>query len=324
MAHAIERLADGTYSMAWAGDVPWHGLGKKVPSDLTPEQMLQAAGLDWEVVKAPGFADLNGERVDIGRSALIRTSDNSVLDVVSSDWHPLQNAEAFGFFHDWVMAGDMEMHTAGSLRDGKIVWALAKMKSSAIELFKGRDVIEPYMLFTNPHQYGWSVDVRLTPIRVVCNNTITVALSKGTGADKVVRVSHRNQFNAEEVKETMGIAHDKLNRYAEAAAFLGSKRYKDETMVDYFREMFPGGSFNEDGSRELSRTARVATDIVETQPGADVAPGSFWNLFNGVTFLVDHHVGRSTDTRVANAWYGGARTLKQKALRRAVELAEAA
>ena len=118
MAHAVE-------TMAYAGEVPWHGLGKEVLPDLTPEQMLYEAGLDWSVSKIPAFAEVNGEKVAVGKSALVRSSDDKVLDVVGDDWNPVQNAEAFGFFADFVGEGNMEMHTAGSLNGGKMVWALS-------------------------------------------------------------------------------------------------------------------------------------------------------------------------------------------------------
>jgi phage/plasmid-like protein (TIGR03299 family) len=123
MAHLVE-------TMAYAGETPWHGLGKPVPSDLSPWQMLDAAGLDWKVEKIPSFVDISGKKVYTGKDALVRSTDGKILDVVSQDWNPMQNEEAFEFFNDFVHSGDMEMHTAGSLRNGQIVWALAKVKES--------------------------------------------------------------------------------------------------------------------------------------------------------------------------------------------------
>ena len=158
MAHMIEEI-NGKAQMAYAGDVPWHGLGTKVPNDLTPIQMLDAAGLDWTVEKIPAYAKVGGRDVEIGQSALVRSMDNSILDVVSNDWNPVQNYEAFEFFNDFIAAGDMEMHTAGSLQDGKIVWGLAKVKES-FDLFKG-DQIDSYLLFSNFHKYGDRKSTRL-------------------------------------------------------------------------------------------------------------------------------------------------------------------
>jgi len=138
MAHELE-IVNGNAQMAYAGDVPWHGLGVKVPADLTPDQMLEAAGLNWTVTKVPTFATYNDKNISVGKSALIRSNDERVLDVVSDDWNAVQNSEAFEFFNEFIAAGDMEMHTAGSLKNGQIVWALAKIKDS-FEAFKGDQV----------------------------------------------------------------------------------------------------------------------------------------------------------------------------------------
>jgi phage/plasmid-like protein (TIGR03299 family) len=315
MAHMIEMI-DGQASMAWAGDLPWHGLGTKVSNDLTPDQMLKAANLDWKVNPIAAFANIGGKQTDIGRSALVRDRDNRVLDVITNDWVPNQNSDAFEFFNDFVAAGEMEMHTAGSLRDGQIVWALAKIKDS-FELFKG-DQVDSYLLFTNPHKYGSSIDVRFTPIRVVCNNTLTLSLSQNSS--QVVKVSHRNEFNGDAVKETLGIAKEKLQSYKEMAAYLGSKRYNDETVVDYFKRVFPVTG----AKKEISKNAEIALNIIDQQPGAEYAEGTWWQAFNAVTFMTDHVIGRSNDNRLQSAWYGYNKGLKTRALESAVEFADAA
>jgi len=312
MAHMVE-------TMAYAGEVPWHGLGVRVPADLHPTQMLEKAGLDWTVRKVPAYADVAGERVAVGRSALVRNSDDSILDVVSDDWNVLQNHEAFEFFHDFVANGDMEMHTAGSLRDGQLVWALAKV-NDGFELFKG-DQVDSYLLFSNPHRYGWSIDVRFTPIRVVCNNTLTLSLN--TSSKNFVKVSHRRQFDGDMVKETLGVAKEKLVMYREMAEFLGGRRYTGPKLVEYFKKVFPvaGGP---EKKKEMSISASKALDVVHTQPGANFAEGSWWSAFNAVTYMVDHKLGRSQDNRMTSAWFGNGKKVKADALELAVQMAEAA
>ena len=315
MAHNVE-------TMAYAGEVPWHGLGKQVPSDLSPEQMLKAAELDWTVEKVPAFATIAGKKQNVGWSALVRSSDDRILDVVSDEWNPIQNHEAFNFFEEYCRAGDMDMHTAGSLRNGQIVWALAKVKES-FELFKG-DQVDSYLLFTNPHRFGQCIDIRFTPIRVVCNNTLTLALDSSN--DRMVKKNHRGVFNADEIKEKLGIATDKLAKYKEMAKFLGSKRYTNDTVKQYFNDIFPSLSKKEPSLdiEKLSKGARQALEVLETQPGANFAKGSWWQAFNAVTFLTDHKLGRSADTRLQSAWFGPNKSLKIKALETAVDFANAA
>ena len=322
MAHEIEFI-DGIAQMAYVGETPWHGLGKSVPADLTPEQMLEAAGLNWEVKKYPTFAILDESDpdsvIETGQSALVRLSDKKMLDVVSDDWNPVQNAEAFEFFNEFVMAGDMEMHTAGSLKGGQIIWGLAKIKDS-FELFKG-DKIDSYLLFSNFHKYGFSTDVRFTPIRVVCNNTLTLSLH--SKVERMVKISHRKQFNPADVKDMLGIATDKLQKYKEMAQFLGSKKAKTENIIEYFERIFPLTTKSEEDNKR-SKNANIALSIIDTQPGAEYAQGTWWQPFNAVTFMTDHVVGRSNDSRLTSAWYGYNKGLKTKALELAVEMAEAA
>jgi phage/plasmid-like protein (TIGR03299 family) len=318
MAHELE-VVNGKAKMVYAGDVPWHGLGKQISPDLTPEQVLAEAGLDWEVSKVPAFASIAGKQTAVGWSALVRSEDNKVLDVVSDDWNPVQNQEAFEFFNDFIAEGDMEMHTAGSLRGGQIVWALAKVKDS-FELFGG-DRVDSYLHFTNFHKYGCSTDVRFTPIRVVCNNTLTLSLN--TKVERMVKISHRREFDGDNVKLMLGVAQEKLAKYKDMAKFLGAKRYTADSMVDYFKSVFPV-SGPENSKKEISKSAKTALGVVEAQPGAEFARGSFWQLFNTVTFFTDHLAGKTADTRLQSSWYGSNKVLKTRALETAIEMAEAA
>ena len=323
MSHELEEMADGSYSMAYAGEVPWHGLGKAVPHDLTAEQMLKAAQLDWTVTKVPLYLDVNGEKVIAPRSALVRSSDNKILDTVTPNWEPLQNAEAFEFFHDFVMAGDMEMHTAGSLKSGQLIWALAKIKDG---FFVGRkkDEVQSHLLFTNPHQFGKSIDIRFTPIRVVCWNTLSMAMSvtgkkELTVNPQVVKANHRKKFDAEKVLATLGIAHTLLKQYEEAANFIATKRFTDQSLNEYFKDIFPSSSTKKDGP---SRNHSIALQVIENQPGADMDPGSWWQAFNTVTYMTDHVLGRTPETRIDSAWFGSNRKLKSHALNLAFDKAK--
>lgn len=324
MAHELE-IVDGQAHMAYVGEVPWHGLGKRVPADLSPEQMLKAANLDWVVEKRPMFFEDGKSKVLTTSRALVRSTDSKLLTIVSDQWKPVQNIEAFQFFDDFVRAGDMNMHTAGSLKGGKIVWAMAEIKDS-FTLFGG-DKVEGYLLFSNPHEFGRSIDIRFTPVRVVCNNTLTFAL-EGT-AKHAVKINHRSVFKPEEVKEVLGIASNQLKNYKEQAEFLGSRKFKKETIVEYFNRVFPSLSKDESKKMDLkkepiSRQAEEAMAVLHTQPGARYAEGSWWQAFNTVTYMADHKLGRSSDTRLTSSWYGMNRLKKEKALELAVEYAEAA
>ena len=314
MAHEVE-------TMAYAGELPWHGLGTKVTNDLTPEQMMDAAGLNWEVEELQSFVRFNGQEVATGQKSLVRKTDGKLLTNVGANWNPVQNATAFEFFNDYVMAGDMEMHTAGSLKEGQIVWALAKVKES-FDLFGG-DQVDSYLLFSNPHQYGKSIDIRFTPIRVVCNNTLTISLSQN--AERSVKVGHRTAFDAESVKTTLGIAHEKFAKYKEMAQFLGTKRFSMDNLIAYYNDVFPNTSRTNENKTvdSLSRNAKLCMDVIDTQPGAEYAEGTWWQAFNSVTYVTDHVQGRNAENRLHNQWFGYNQLRKIKAAEKAVEYAAA-
>lgn len=317
MSHNVE-------TMAFAGQVPWHGLGEKVSNDLSPMQMMQKAGVDWRVTKVPTVAMYDGEIIETGTEALIRESDNRVLSPsVGENWEPIQNDEAFNFFNEFCLAGDMEMHTAGSLQDGRYVWVLAKIKESFDVL--GKDQVDNYMLFSNPHVYGKSANIRMTPVRVVCNNTLNMSMNMESVNEAVI--NHRTKFNAEKAKETMGLAHEKFEQYKDAANFLATKRYTQDNLVTFLNTVFPAANTKRKivtEVKDLSTTAKKTLEVMDTQPGAHYAPGTFWNALNAVTFMTDHQLGRTADARMKSAWFGVNQSRKLKAVNTALEMAEAA
>ena len=324
MAHQVE-------TMAYAGETPWHGLGTRVSNDLSVDEMLKQSGLDWKVRAIPVVGKADGIEIKSDHQMLIRGSDNKQLTMITDKWNPVQNQEAFDFFREFVDAGSMEMHTAGSLQGGRWVWVLAKV-SESFELFGG-DKVDSYLLFSNPHIYGRGVEIRFTPTRVVCNNTLNLSL--GNATDNKVRLNHRSTFDAAMVKEALGIASEKMAKYKEMAKFLGEKSYKKEIVADYMKEVFPGYSKKDIAEPEtlseaqiaslgLSRNAKGALDILETQPGANFAPGSWWNAYNACTYMTDHVIGKTQESRLTSAWYGLNKSVKVKALEKAVEYAEAA
>jgi len=158
----------------------------------------------------------------------------------------------------------------------------------------------------------------------VCNNTLTLSLREGSKNE--VRLNHRREFNPDVVKQQLGIAHEKFAMYRDMAQFLAKKRAKREDLVQYFNNVFPLAKASTPVStvEDLSRTAREAFEVMETQPGAQYARGSWWQAINTVTYMTDHVLGRTADTRLQSAWFGLNQTKKVDALNLAVQMAEAA
>lgn len=308
MSHNVE-------TMAYAGETPWHGLGVSVPHDLTPADFLTKAGLDWTVSKTPNYHIWDGQPRYTGDMALIRDTDGSVLSTVGQNWEPVQNYEMAGFFHDFVMDNKMDIVTGGSLQGGKIVWFLAKTKE-AFELCDGQDLIENYLLFSNYHKFGFSTDIRPTDIRVVCNNTFSAA--HGKEAKYNVSFDHSKPFSVKAAQEALARAQAAQQVYKEKAEFLLSKRYEEGQPIEYFGQLFPTDS----KKKKFSRSAEITDAFLDIQPGADLGRGTWWQVFNAVTYVADHKLGKDQDARLTSSWYGDNRTIKSKALELALEYAD--
>ena len=342
MAHAVE-------TMAYAGEVPWHGLGVKVEDNLTPDEMLVAAGLDWTVSKRHLFThsepsvDNSKEVIPVNDYyVLVRDSDNKTFGPCGPKFVPSQNADAFKFFEKFTSVGDMSMDTAGALKGGEQVWGLAKINDGFT--LPGDDRVLGYLLVSVSHKWGKANEIRFTPIRVVCNNTLTYALADKTRPS--FKMPHLTALDAEVFKsaeEALGIAGDRMKDFKESAEFLSSKNYTSQNVVSYISELFQPELLEQQKNIEkMSDIKAIATrqsmvdefkripamvhQALEEQPGANLksSKGTWWGAANAVTFIVDHKWGHDRDAALHNAWFGGRASLKQKAISKAVEYAKAA
>src|SRR5579871_4073541 len=189
MSHEVEKR-NGKAQMMYVGEVPWHGLGTRFETAPSLAEAIVAAGLNWEVQKVA--LQTVGLNLDVPAMAMQRKSDNKILGVVGKEWHPLQNSEAFEFFTPFVDEKQAEINTAGSLRGGQRIFVLAKIKRDPMEIVPG-DAVEKYILLSNSHDGSQAVRVGFTPIRVVCANTLAMAI--GDGASQLIRLRHTKNLN---------------------------------------------------------------------------------------------------------------------------------
>lgn len=320
-------MTDAVETMAWKGETPWHGLGVKFEGNLTPKQMLKKAKLDWTVSLRKMHAEAPAGVVDVKEFfALVRDSDNSVLDVVGSRWKPTQNEEAFEFFHEFVQAGDADMETAGSLRGGRMIWGLANLKRSF--KLKGNDEVKGYLLVALPHEQGKSIRALLTQVRVVCWNTLTHALREGAGEG--FRMSHRRVFDTfqqEVAKRTLGIAREDFDKQAEVAQKLASTTLTRSDSVRFLAEVIDPSLLRENDLEDLIGSGKVPKALQHCALALDKAPGSqlvsakgtLWGAVNAVTFAVDHLFGKGQDQRLTKAWFSTGATLKNDAVKLALK-----
>ena len=300
-------------TMAYTNQVPWHGLGTHVADAPSVDKMLTLAQLDWNVEKRAMAYVSDGAHYDgkVDRHfALVRDSDGSCLDVVGKTYTPVQNREAFEFFTEFVEAGNATMETAGSLRGGRYVWGLANLGVG----FKLRndDQVNGYLLVAAPHEAGKSFLIKFTAVRVVCQNTLSLALSQG-GTE--FRMAHRRQFDnkmVEVAKDTLGIARDQVGELEKNARILQKmKMTRDDTIRVLAPIYQPQTDMKEllaDFDANAAPRMKALIDINNRAPGAE--PDTAWGTLNAVTYYADHVASRGADKRLTNAWFG--KTANQK------------
>lgn len=306
-------------SMFYYGETPWHRLGVELKDIPTSEKAIRAAGLNWKVTKEQIVLNSN-QTLIVDHFAIKRSDKNdssSILGIVGKRYEPVQNSEAFEFFDQIVGKGGAIYHTAGSLDSGKIIWILAKLPAK-YSVSKNDDV-DLYTLLMNKHDGTGSVIVQPTPIRVVCQNTLNMALLNNQ--------SHRISFiHTKNVKEQMEFAaitikhaNELFSSTIEAYSFLAKTTIKSEkTLDEYFDSIITNDSTIADRKR-----ARL-TEIFNHEIDRNKLKPSLWLAYNAVTQWVDHEKSKTQNKRLYNAWFGSGYTLKQNALDTAMQLAQAA
>lgn len=298
---------------------PWHRLGKVVSLAPTSAEAIKLAGLDWRV-DTEELQTLHGEPVP-GARAAVRSTDRRVLGVVGTEWTPLQNSEAFGWFDAFVEAGEATYETAGSLREGSRVWILAKLNRKPTEVVKG-DAVEKFVLLSNGHDGHLSARVGYTPIRVVCANTLRLAHNDKTS--KLVRITHSKNIvdNLDAVRTTMNMADATFEATAEGYRALAKRKINGADLKKYVDEIFYPGRApaapapDGDAKAPKSRIFESVSKLFEDGRGTEIkgVKGTMWGAYNAVNEYLGYERGEDEATRLNNMWYGDASKLNQRAL----------
>ena len=219
-------------SMFYVREVPWHGLGTKVAKALSSEEALAAAGLDWNVVQRKIYTEDHSYVPDF--YANVRSSDQKVLGVVTGRYRIVQNKEAFAFT-DELLGKGVRYETAGSLKGGKKTWILARLPK-IYRLME--DKVIPYLVFSNTHDGSGAMKVAMTPIRVVCNNTLNLALQT---ADRIWSAKHTGDIESklEDARKTLFMAENYMNELAKESVVLGKQKVSDTEIEEYIKLLLP-------------------------------------------------------------------------------------
>lgn len=260
---------------------PWHGLGQIIQEAPDSAAAIVAAGLDWEVAQHPIFVD--GSEVPLYR-ANVRTDSGTVLGIVTDRYTIVQNKEAFSFADALVGGGEVKYETAGALREGRQVWMLAKMNREYDIL---GDKIDPYLCFVNSHDGTGAVRVLMTPIRVVCQNTLNMAIR---GAQRSWSTTHVGDIAAKmsQAQTTLGLAEQYMVRLNEEANKLVDIKLSPSTIQEIVHTLLP---IKERTTERAAKTIQYKRDgIMKALVASDISKfnGTGWAVINAVSDFVGH------------------------------------
>ncbi len=282
-------------TMMYVREKPWHGLGTMVEEAPTSADALRLAGLDWTVDKK-NIQVCGGAKID-NYKANVRSSDGAVLGVVTDRYRVVQNVEAFAFT-DSLIDGEVRYETAGSLQGGKKIWLLAKLPDTEIV----GDKTEPYLCFTNTHNGTGAIRVCMTPIRVVCNNTLNIALN---GAKRAWSVRHTGDIQAKlhEARVCLDMANKYMDNLAVYADRMANITVTDDRIKAILDELFP---IDDDMSdREKRNADKVKEDYMVCYFAPDIMKfmGTAWGALNAMSDMVSHNAPRRlTSNYRENNW----------------------
>lgn len=324
MAHNIGH-------MFYVGEAPWHGLGTELPQPATLDEALSAGALDWTVSAIPLATDERPScpvphRVAVVRDDLPAGDPERLLGVVHPDFQFLQNRQGAALFDRLFDPGAAKYHTGGYLKRGEVVWLLARLPD---EIRVGaEDVLEPYLLYSNSHDGSLAVDIRLTIIRVVCNNTLSAALRHED--DSALHQRHRFRIDAlaEDAHAFMDFALQRVADTGEQFRRLAASPCDDDAFRRFLARLLPNPatplaaasnrSVAQAHETRLARLAAARSAIAlirdEGLPEMSIPPEAptWWGSLNAVTAWVDH-VQIVEGSRYAHAMFGAGDRLKSAA-----------
>lgn len=292
-------MAANVETMMYVRQVPWHGLGTMVEEAPTSKDALRLAGLDWTVDQTPVYTDSG--LVIPGYKANRRSSDKSILGIVSDRYKIVQNTEAFEFTDSIVGEtedGVVKYETAGSLAGGKRIWLLARMPTKKIL----DDDIEPYMFFSNSHDGTGAIKVGMTPIRVVCQNTLNMAMNTAKRQWSTKHIGDM-QSKLEEAKLCLRLADEYMTNLDIEADKLANAKLYQEQIEEILDAMFPVDDNASD--RKKNNILQFKTQFWKAYDMPDIKKfdESAWKAVNAMSDVVTHSVpNRNTSTYNENRW----------------------
>ena len=317
MAHEVQ-------TMAYINEEPWHGLGNRLSPKQDISTWQQESGMDWRIHETDVLYSVSGGdgihlKSNPDSKVLFRSDTFTPLSVVSKRYAVVQPASVLEFFRDLVSAGGFELETAGILKGGKKLWALAKTGQETV--LRGNDRVKAYLLLATSCDGTLCTTAQYTSIRVCCMNTLKMAVGDSGGA---VKVPHSTQFDPQEVKQALGLGLSNWETFVADMRQLAERKINKFEAMNYLINVLGDSSAPLNEQPNTKAIQNVYALFSGEGKGSELASasGTAWGLVNAVSAFTDHHRrARSADHRLDSAWFGPGAALKEKAFHQAMKLA---
>lgn len=328
MAHLIDQSRGENRAACFvAGEPAWHKLGKVVSEAQTSEQAITLAELDWQVEKREVYAPIHtpdgrGYQQVPGQYAVTRSDTQAVLGVVGAWYKPFQNSEAFGFMDSIVQDNLAKWETAGAIKGGRRVWMLARLPREVRAA--GDDVVHPYVLITNSHDGSSGLRILPTTVRVVCNNTLTLALNNGVSEGLSIVHTESLDKRVADARRKLGIVVQRVDRFEQEVQGLARKQMNKAELTAYFTQLVADRS----EKQQKAILERFLVNLDNERNAMAGIRGTAWAAYNAVSEWADHELkvlGTTSEEQLSNRvnsmWFGTANKIKQAAFESALSLA---
>jgi phage/plasmid-like protein (TIGR03299 family) len=319
MSHELTQRKNGFVEMAYVGDAPWHGLGQELIQGASIDEWKRQAGMDWLIKRSRvRYGEGANQRIFNDMHVLFRSDTKDALGVVSDKYQPVQPPEILEFFRDIVQTQGFSLHTAGTMFGGRRFWALASIGEGA-NILNGADKVNGYLLLSTSADGTLATTAKFTTVRVVCNNTLSMALSAKASGD--VKISHRTKFNADSVKAELGIVRGAFGDFIGASKKLALATCNITEAKEFTASLLVDSKTVTKADVEASTGFKTILSLFDHGKGNHGE--TLWDLVNGVTEYVDHvQRAKSESHRMANSMFGRGDSLKTMAFERAIAFAD--
>ncbi len=326
MSHEVYKVNDKD-SMAFTGQTPWHGLGQRLTENAPIEMWQDESGLNWQADERDiYYTDHLGDKQKVpGKKILTRSDNSEALSVVSDKYKTVQPKEIIEFFRDLVETNDFNLHTAGSLKNGRTIWALADIREGFT--LANDDRVNGFLLLSTSLDQTMSTRAQFTTVRVVCNNTLSMAINRDNKS--AVKVNHNTIFDPSKVKNELGIGKKLITQFSTDAKKMRETTVSKKQVVEYLTDtLCPDLKKADEQGREVpanylkcyEKRVKTAMNIYERAPGQKEAGDTAWGMLNAVSYYTDHAVKeRQVGNRLQSTWFGVNAIVKQNALQMAIE-----